>query len=613
MSFAALVRGVIFAASLCAGATLLRAEEASVTAVLTESETAVGRPVQLAIQVTGATNPKPPGEISVNGLDIRSAGVSREYQMRNFSVSYSFTYNYTIMPTKPGTFTIPPQTVEAGGKSFRTPELRLNVVNSPGQSSRSGRGGSSNQKFDPSQIGFLEAVLPKVTAYVGEKIPTQVRLGLRTPIESFGSGIQLQGQGFTTEKFRDPRETSDTINGKTHRIFIFKTAIAAARTGKLEIGPAEINLIARVPRSGQRNPSLPRDLFDDPFFNNFFSDPAFAPSMPMEVHLKSEPTTLEVKPLPANAPAQFSGAVGTFTLAVDVNPKKAQAGDPVTVTATLTGRGNFARVTAPVLEDDRGWHKYPPSDSFKQDDDVGISGTKTFEMVLSAKERKDKLPPLVFAFFDPVKETYVTLRSPEIPLSIEGGAAPTPPPTVAAAPNASAPPVAAATPAPKLEQDILYQLTDRPARGQSFTPIYQRRAFWLAQLLPLLALIGFLAFRIRRIRLGDRDAQRLARLQQETSEVQRRLRREDVAPQEYVADASRTVQLKTALARKIDPNSVDADLAAAVFQLDEDKRTRLRQLFQESEEMRYSGGRNGGHTISPEKRREILDLVENLR
>ena len=57
------------------------------------------------------------------------------------------------------------------------------------------------------------------------------------------------------------------------------------------------------------------------------------------------------------------------------------------------------------MENDNGWHKYPPSEKFKQDDDVGISGTKTFELVLSANERKDKLPPLIFSYFDPVKET----------------------------------------------------------------------------------------------------------------------------------------------------------------------------------------------------------------
>ncbi|MBA3273695.1 MAG: hypothetical protein H0T11_07465, partial [Chthoniobacterales bacterium] len=69
------------------------AAEPSATAALSSSQTAVGQPVQIEIRVTGASNPKPPGEILVDGLDIRSAGVSRQYQMSGFNVSYSFTFN----------------------------------------------------------------------------------------------------------------------------------------------------------------------------------------------------------------------------------------------------------------------------------------------------------------------------------------------------------------------------------------------------------------------------------------------------------------------------------------------------------------------------------------
>src|SRR5678815_5160062 len=68
---------------------LARAADPSVIAVLTESETAVGRPVQLQIQVSGVSNPKPPGEINVDGLEIRSAGVSRQYQLNNFCLLYT--------------------------------------------------------------------------------------------------------------------------------------------------------------------------------------------------------------------------------------------------------------------------------------------------------------------------------------------------------------------------------------------------------------------------------------------------------------------------------------------------------------------------------------------
>ena len=109
-------------------------------------------------------------------------------------------------------------------------------------------------------------------------------------------------------------------------------------------------------------PRSPFDLFnlDDPFSDPFFADPFGSIGERAEVQVKSESVTLNAKPLPPNAPSGFSGAIGTFTMAVDAKPKSVQAGDPITVTATISGRGSFDRMNGPVLTDDRGWHKYPP-------------------------------------------------------------------------------------------------------------------------------------------------------------------------------------------------------------------------------------------------------------
>ena len=54
-------------------------------------------------------------------------------------------------------------------------------------------------------------------------------------------------------------------------------------------------------------------------------------------------------------------------------------------------------------------------------------------------------------------------------------------------------------------------------------------------------------------------------------------------------------------------------MAAATFRLDESSRAQLRRLFERSDELRYSGRPNGTGTISPENRREVLELIENLR
>src|ERR1041385_587909 len=114
-------------------AALAHADAPSVTAVLSSSQATVGDTVELQIKVTGPGDARPPEEISVDGLEIHSTGTSRQFEIHNFSTSSSVTYNYTILPLKAGRFTIPAQTVLAGGKILRTPELALNVADVPGQ------------------------------------------------------------------------------------------------------------------------------------------------------------------------------------------------------------------------------------------------------------------------------------------------------------------------------------------------------------------------------------------------------------------------------------------------------------------------------------------------
>src|SRR6266446_456982 len=592
------------------------ADPPSVTAVLSNSETAVGEMVELQIKVTGPGDAQPPEEISIDGLEIHATGQSRQFEIHNFSTSSSVTYNYTILPLRAGRFPIPPQTVRAGGSLLRTPELTLNVADAPGRSSaaRPSRG-TQSQSVRASDLVFAELVVPKKTAYVGEVVPVQIRMGFDPRVRPrLIEPPAITGQGFTAQKLQESGQISETINGRPYDVVTYKTAIAAARAGKFEVGPMKARAQVLVPRA--RSAPRPRsrspfDLFDldDPFSDPFFSNPFAQMGERREVEIKSEPVALEVKPLPPKAPPSFSGAIGNFTMSTDANPKSLQVGDPITVTTAISGRGNFDRVNAPVVEDEHGWHKYPPSSKFKQDDEVGISGTKTFETVLSPNEKKQAVPMLAFSYFDPVKEQYVTVRSEPIAISVQGGTAPT---NVAAAQPGSSPQATAARPAPPVPptskpQDILYQLTDRGRAMESFAPIYTRRFFGGAQLIPLLALLGFVVWKVQKAKINNREAQRMAALHHEAAELMHKLRRNDASPRQYYAEASRVVRVKTALAsasRGIDPNIVDAETAAETFKLNSDERDRLRRLFEQSDEWQYSGAHNGPGRISPENRRK---------
>ena len=594
----------------------------SVTAVLSNSQPAVGQIVQLEIKISGANKAKVPESISVDGLEIHQTG-----QMYESSLSFGFggnegsssvTYTYSVLPLKAGQFNIPPQTVRVGSDSLRTPELVLNVA----QGSRGSAGSSqSGQTQVASKLAFAELVVAKKDAYVGEMVPAEIRLGFDPRAHGrLQEGPELSGQGFTTQKLQQPRENLETIGGRTYQVYTFKTAIAAARPGKLEIGPVTAKAVVVLPRrpstSPRTRPRSPFDLFnlDDPFSDPFFSDPFGSTGERTELPIQSETAALNVKPLPPNTPPNFSGAIGNFTMTADAKPKTVQVGDPITVTSTIAGRGNFDRMNGPALEDERGWHKYPPSSKFKQDDDVGMSGEKTFEMVIAPNEKKPAVPPLVFAFFDPVKETYVTLRSTAVPIQVEGGAGPSAATAPAVAATSAAPTsTVGATPAPTAKpQDILYQLIDL-GRVRSFTPIYARPVFWIAQLASFILLLGFVGWKIRQAKIDNLEAQRTAALQQESGELLRKLRRGELSPQEYFSNASRVVRVKTALVKNLNPNAVDAETAAKAFDLGEHERAQLRTLFDRSDELRFSGSGNGAKTISSEEREEVLRLLESLR
>src|SRR6059058_2273315 len=591
------------------------ADSPKITAVLTSSDVVVGETVQLQIQIDNAgTSVKPPSNIDIPGLQIHYTGESTSMTMRNLSVTSSITYNYTILPEKSGTYKIPSQSIRVGKNNLQTPELTLRVADSPNPTARAGsnRAPSGNTQTGEDKIAFAELLVPKKTAYVGEMIPVVVRIGFnsRTRVAEMAPP-QVNGQGFTVQKLGEGERNLENIDGRSYVVFSYKTAISAARVGNFQIGPVEQKANVLVPRRSSGVRRKPFDPFngEDPFSDPFFALPFGGLMEQHEINVKSDPVSLEVKALPAGAPPAFSGAVGSFTMTAEANPKRVQIGDPITIKAAISGRGNFDRMNAPELSDERGWHKYPPSSNFKQDDDVGISGTKTFELVVSPNEKLTRVPPLAFTYFDPVKEKYVTLQSETVPLIVEGNA-PASSAIAGTTPGASATPTLGGK---QKAQDILHQINERGKIVSSFATFYARKEFWLAQLLPLTFALGLMGWKVQNVRASNRAALRAAQLQHERDELLRKLRRDQLAPREYFSDASRVVQLKAALKQmNIEPATVDAETAAGVFALNAEQSERMRRLFATSDEFRYSGAGNGESALSSDGRRETLELIESL-
>src|SRR5438270_1555669 len=278
-------RILILAPIMVAATQFAIAASPSVTAVLSDSQPQIGQMVQLQIKVNGEQSANVPETISIDGLEIHQTGTSRQFEMHNFDVTSSVTYNYTVMPLKAWRFKIPPQTVRVGSDSLKTPELVLNVAqgsSSGGANSRSGSGQSAQagQAAVGNKVAFAELVIGKKDAYVGEMIPAEIRLAFDARARGrLHEGPDFSAQGFTTQKLQQPRENVETIGGRTYQVLTFKTALAAARPGKFELGPVTAKAIVVLPRRPSTNPRTrprtPFDLFnmDDPFSDPFFADP----------------------------------------------------------------------------------------------------------------------------------------------------------------------------------------------------------------------------------------------------------------------------------------------------------------------------------------------------
>ena len=100
--------------------------------------------------------------------------------------------------------------------------------------------GTQSQSVRASDLVFAELIVPKKTAYVGEIVPVQIRMGFDPRVRPrLIEPPEITGQGFTAQKLQESGQTSETINGRPYDVVTYKTAIAAARAGKFEVGPVK--------------------------------------------------------------------------------------------------------------------------------------------------------------------------------------------------------------------------------------------------------------------------------------------------------------------------------------------------------------------------------------
>ncbi|MDP4624431.1 MAG: BatD family protein [Akkermansiaceae bacterium] len=199
----------------------------------------------------------------------------------------------------------------------------------------------------------------------------------------------------------------------------FDKIVVPEKPGEYTLSPATLltSYIA-PPEPKGRNAAQWRSTYPSYFNNNFFEETdgeAFE-----KFHTASRGNRLVVLPLPtAGQPDDFTGQVGKRTITATASPTVLHAGDPITLTITISGN-DFPEITElPELDGIEAFTRQfsiPPRQSSGR-----IEGTtKTYiRTIRPLGQEASAIPAIRLPYFDPETKAYALASTQPIPITVK--------------------------------------------------------------------------------------------------------------------------------------------------------------------------------------------------
>lgn len=261
---------------------------------------------------------------------------------------------------------------------------------------------------------FVKLDVNKTTCYEGQPVIATYKLYSRLKSES--RVVRRPSlDGFSVYDMVQPDNyapTVERINGKPFNVHIIrKVQLYPLQAGSYILDPVEVVNKVSFVRAGATNNNM-QGLLD-----SYMDGQVEA----QEVTLSSLPVTITVKPLPAtDKPANYDGAVGSFTINASINSLSIAAGETGLLKIVINGEGNLPLVNAPFINWPNGVDGYEAT--VKEDIDkttAPIKGSKLFEYGFTAqKEGTCQIPPVSFSYFDAAANTYRQLKTDSFTITV---------------------------------------------------------------------------------------------------------------------------------------------------------------------------------------------------
>lgn len=250
---------------------------------------------------------------------------------------------------------------------------------------------------------YPSLLLPLLIAVASSALATDAPPGLSVSVSAGGGRVYqgevvpitvaLRADGLTVRNVRFPSLDSPPrisfearenpgVDGSGVVQYLFTGRFRAPASRSVRVGPVtvECEVVDRVAGAA-----------------GFFGTEEFR-----DIKVSAPAREITIEPLPAaGRPASFHGAVGKFDMTVSARPSSVNAGEPITVTTLIHGKGDLAAAACPNLSLTAG-RNYPAKRRLR-------SGALACEQVL-VPAAGNQLPSIEWTFFDPEAAVYSTLR-----------------------------------------------------------------------------------------------------------------------------------------------------------------------------------------------------------
>ncbi len=339
---------------------------------------------------------------SFKGFRVSGPIQSFNYLWINKKQVYNKVYTYFLQPTARGTFTIGQGTIEIRNKVYKTIPFKITVTGAVQNGSVASNPNTTNGKQMQKALGNVQLVaeVSNPNPYINEPVNVVYKLYVRvgTGVRSWDKADNPQYPDFWSQVEDIPKDRQSVqqgmFKGEMYNFVVLRRAVLyPQKSGKLELDPMTTSLALEIPTGRV-----------DRFGNDAFT---------VENRMVSTGNTVvTVKPLPEQGrPANFSGAVGSFTFKATPSKTTLANGESLKLEVSVSGKGNMKLFRLPKPSAPKELEVFDPEHS--ENIAVPLSGMEgnmsDNYTIVPHKKGKFAIKGLSFSWFDPKLKTYRTM------------------------------------------------------------------------------------------------------------------------------------------------------------------------------------------------------------